>query len=484
MAAPSLEQLSLGVRGMKRKSGLLLHPARGSLHPTEPDAATGEDLPMTPLHHEPTALALAGQIAAGQLSALDATDAAIARIEAADGTINAVVVRDFDRAREAAKAADALPAEQRGPLHGVPMTVKESFNIAGLKTTWGFDHCRDFTASRDAFAVRQLKRAGAVILGKTNVPVALADLQSVNPIYGRTVNPHDHGRSPGGSSGGGAAALAAGMVPLEYGSDIGGSIRTPCSFCGVTGIKPTHGSVSSEGHYYPGTEGADPVLAMTGPMARSTADLSLALDLVTKVPLPRARHTAFKGLRVLVIEENPVAAMDASVAAAIRSAADRAANGGAVVTSGSPLIPDRASMHSAYMKMLNIALAGRFPPDGSPPVTAAQWFAILDDQAKVMRGYARLFEEFDVIFAPVFGTTAFPHDDEPDMRKRTLMINGASEPFAPQLSWIGLATYPGLPSVSVPVGESGGLPIGMQVIAPHWQDQSAIAVAGLVTPRP
>lgn len=430
------------------------------------------------LHNEPSALELAGQIAAGQLSAVEAVDAAIARIERLDETLNAVVVRDFDRARDAAKQLEKR--SEKGPLHGVPMTVKESYNIAGLKTTWGFEHARDFVASEDAHHVKQLKAAGAIILGKTNVPVALADVQSVNPIYGMTMNPHDVERTCGGSSGGSAAALASGMVPLEFGSDIGGSIRTPAHFCGVMGLKPTYGAITIDGHYFPGAEGAAPVLSMTGPMAREAGDLALGLDLTARFPLPRARHNSFKGVRILVIDDVSVAALDAPVGAALRAAADAAADAGAIVDHRSDLIPDRVAMQADYIKMLNIAISGRMPPDGAPVVTAPEWFGLLDKQAVTTRQWEQVFDDYDAIFAPVFGTTAFPHDHEPDMRKRTLMINGRAEPFVPQLSWIAMATYPGMPSVSVPVGGHEGLPIGIQVITPHWQDHSAIALAGLI----
>lgn len=434
------------------------------------------------LHDEPSALELAGQIAAGELSAAEAVDAAIARIERLDGDINAVVVRDFDRAREAAKAADARRAQGvAGPLNGVPMTVKESFNIAGLKTTWGFEHARDFVASEDAHVVRKLKEAGAIILGKTNVPIALADLQSVNPIYGRTNNPHDVTRVPGGSSGGGAAALAAGMVPLEFGSDIGGSIRTPCHFCGVIGLKPTYGAIPSDGHFAPGTSGAAPVLSMTGPMARTTEDLALALDLTAAMPLPRSRHADFNGMRILLLDSHPLAEVDAPVAAALRAAADTAANAGAIISSDSALLPDRAAMHPAYVKLMSNAMAVRVPPSEQyPDIGMRGWLGLLDQQADFTRQWQRLFSEFDAIFTPVFGTSAFTHVDEPDWQKRGLMMNGRETSFVPQIAWIGQATYTGLPAVSVPVGRDGNLPVGIQVITPHWQDHSAIAIAGML----
>jgi amidase len=431
------------------------------------------------LHNEPTARELAAQISRRDLSAIEAVDAAIARIEALDGPINAVVVRDFDRAREAAREADKRGVT--GPLHGVPITVKESYNIAGLKTTWGFEFARDFVAEEDAHAVKRLKAAGAIILGKTNVPVALADLQSVNPIYGRTNNPHDLSRVPGGSSGGGAAALASGMVPLEFGSDIGGSIRTPCHFCGVMGLKPTYGAIPIDGHYFPRAKGAPTVLSMTGPMARSADDLALALDLTTSLPLPRSRHASLKGVRVLMLDHHPLAGLDSGVKAVLRKAADVAANAGAIVETESPALPNREAMHADYVKLLNVAMSARQPPtEEHPEIGVREWLGLLDKQADMIRQWQRLFEDFDAIFTPVFGSAAFPHMDEDDWHKRTLLIDGKKTPFLSQIAWIGQATYTNLPAVSVPLGSDGHLPIGMQVITPHWQDHSAIAIAGML----
>ena len=261
-----------------------------------------------------SATELAAALAARRVSALELADAAIARIEARDGPINAVVVRDFDRARDAAKAADAALARgDRRPLLGLPMTVKESHNVAGLKTTWGFEGFKDYTASEDAVGVARLKAAGAVILGKTNVPPFLADYQSNNPIYGRTGNPWDLTRTPGGSSGGAAAALAAGMVPLEFGSDIGGSIRMPAHFCGVYGHKPSFNLVPTRGHQPPMTPaGAGVLLLVLGPLARTAADLTLALDVLAgpdtadavgyRLALPPARHAKLSDYRVLVLD--------------------------------------------------------------------------------------------------------------------------------------------------------------------------------------
>ena len=195
-----------------------------------------------------TAKELTQALQARKISASELAERAIARIEALDQRLNAVVVRDFERAREVAKAADvALTRGERKPLLGVPVTFKEAFNIGGLPTTWGFPQFKDFVAKEDALIVSRVKSAGAVILGKTNVPLGLADFQAYNDIYGTTNNPWDVGRSPGGSSGGSAAALAAGFGPLSFGSDIGGSLRVPAHFCGVYAHKPTLGLVPVRG---------------------------------------------------------------------------------------------------------------------------------------------------------------------------------------------------------------------------------------------
>lgn len=220
-----------------------------------------------------------------QVSAVELLDRAIARIEADDDKLNAVVVRDFERARAAAIEADrALARGEHGPLLGVPMTVKECANVAGLPTTWGIPGTERIPVTEDAVAVTRLKTAGAVVLGKTNVPLMLADMQSYNAIYGTTNNPWDLARTPGGSSGGAAAALAAGYVPLELGTDIGGSLRIPAHFCGVFAHKPTHGIVPLRGIVPPGTPSLSvPVrqdMAVAGPMARSAGDLALALDVL------------------------------------------------------------------------------------------------------------------------------------------------------------------------------------------------------------
>jgi amidase len=230
-----------------------------------------------------SATQLADALRARRLSSLELTDWLIARIERLDTRLNAVIARDFDRARDAAKAADAgLARGDTGPLLGVPMTVKESFNVAGLPTTWGIPEAKAFSARDDALVVSRVRAAGAVILGKTNVPLVLGDWQSYNAIHGVTRNPWDLERTPGGSSGGSSAALAAGFGPLSLGSDLGGSLRVPAHFCGIAALKPTHGLVPSRGQVPPGAPALprEPDLAVVGPMARTVDDLVRLFDVI------------------------------------------------------------------------------------------------------------------------------------------------------------------------------------------------------------
>ena len=312
-----------------------------------------------------------------EVSALELTDLFIARIEALDGDLNAMPVRDFARAREAAKEADAALARgERQPLLGVPVTIKESYNIAGLPTTWGIPAFKDFVPPEDALAVSRLKAAGAIVLGKTNVPLSLGDWQSYNDIYGATNNPWDKGRSPGGSSGGSSAALAAGFGPLSLGSDIGGSLRVPAHFCGICAHKPTYELVSSRGHLPPGLPAwlAGRHLAVVGPMARCVDDLSLALDIIAgpdeaadgrayRLSLPPARAEKLSDYRVLVIAEHPLLPTSAAVGASLDRLSKQLQAAGAAVRHETPLLPDLGASAKLYVKLLNAFLSAGMPDD-------------------------------------------------------------------------------------------------------------------------
>ncbi|QNK65632.1 amidase family protein [Variovorax sp. PAMC26660] len=427
-------------------------------------------------------------LATRQIGALELCDATIARIEDRDRHINAVVVRDFERAREQARAADAaLGRGERRPLLGLPMTVKESFNVAGLPTTWGFEFARSLPVTEDAVAVARLKTAGAVILGKTNLALALGDYESNNPVYGRTLHPLDATRTPGGSSGGSAAALASGMVSLELGSDIGGSIRVPAHFCGVHGHKPSHGLLPTRGHQFPGYEAASDVLSVIGPLARSAADLELALDVLAgpdtgeamayRLELPRARWPDARGLRVLALTEHPSARTGTDARRAVEDVAARLAKGGARIAHASALLPDLSALQDDYAKLL-VTIVTRGAPHPPASISAHEWLRLLDRRLQLRKRWHLLFESFDVVIAPPFGTAAFEHIDAPDWEHTTLTIDGEPSLYREQLAWSGVATVAGLPSTVAPAGKTAqGLPLGVQIIGPALEDRTTIAVA-------
>ena len=433
----------------------------------------------------------AAALARRDISALELCDAAIARIELRDAAINAVVVRDFERARDQARAADAaLAAGERRPLLGVPMTVKESFNVAGLPTTWGFEHARELRPTEDAVAVVRLKAAGAVILGKTNVPVALSDWQSVNPVYGRSSHPLDPKRTPGGSSGGSAAALAAGMVALELGSDIGGSIRVPAHFCGVFGHKPSHGLLPSRGHDFPGLpSGAPSPVAVIGPLARSARDLDLALGVLAgpdideatayRLELAPPRFERIGSARVLVLTEHPAARTASEVSAAVQTAADSLDRAGAQVRNGVTLLPDLAKLHRVYQAALQTLMTRGMPQLTAPVISAHEWLGLLDVRARFQAQCRELFSAWDLVLMPAFGTVAFEHVDEPVWGRRVLPIDGQDTPYGDQIAWAGLASFVGLPATVAPMATSReGLPIGVQIVGPYGGDRTTIAAAG------
>jgi amidase len=425
---------------------------------------------------EKGAIETAAAIARGETTARAEAEEAISRIEERDRTINAVVVRDFARALLAADEADArLARGERAPLLGVPMTVKEAFNVAGLPTTWGFEEHRGTIATQDAVAVARLKQAGAIILGKTNVPVACADHQAVNPVYGRTLHPLDPERTPGGSSGGGAAAVASGMVPLEVGSDVGGSIRVPAAFTGIWGHKPSTGALSMDGHCFPGTDQVAPPMWVIGPLARDPDDLALALDLLADLDLPRAAPRRPADLRLLVLSAHPFAPIATAIAEAVAGVGEAFARAGARVESDSPLLPDPSAEFDHYMAMLLATLGDRAAVEQQ--LGLAQWFAMLDDQARAISAWDALLSDYDAVIAPAFGVTAFRHDDS-QATERIIDVNGEPTRYGLQLAFPMMAAHANLPATTVPVGtDADGLPIGVQVIARRWHDHDAIAIA-------
>jgi amidase len=459
---------------------------------------------------------LSRALAAGEVSSVELTEDAIARIERFDPVLHAVCVPDLDRARTAASAADAARARgEHRPLLGLPVTVKESFHVAGLPTTWGFPQLRGFVSDTDALAVARMREAGAVLLGKTNVPAGLGDVQSYNDIYGTTGNPFDPGRTPGGSSGGSAAALAAGYGSLSIGSDIAGSLRNPAHFCGVFAHKPTFGLVPGRGHLpppFPLLPG-ERDLAVIGPMARTAADLSLLFDVIAppdeldlgaayRLELPPPRHEQLSGFRVLVLAEHPVIPTATAVREHIDAFAGRLAGAGTRVSRDSPLLPDLTNAAGLFVRMLLSVLGASFPEEvhrqvreevaelepGDQSLHAQslhgivlshrEWLAADAGRRVLRQRWRELFAEFDVVVAPIMPTTAFPHDHS-DTATRRIRIDGTDHPYLDQTALAGVATLPGLPATALPIGLSGGLPVGVQAIGPAWGDRTTLRFAEL-----
>jgi amidase len=431
-------------------------------------------------------LATALAIRTRKISVAEAVDAAITRAGRDDAAIDALAVPDFERACETAREMDNAPRQLNQPLFGVPMTIKESFDVAGLPTTFGHAEFRDQLATRDAALVRRLKAAGAIIIGKTNVPVDLTDWQSFNPVYGRTSNPHDPDRSPGGSSGGSAAAVASGIVPGDFGTDIGGSVRVPAHFCGVWGHKTTWGLIPKHGHDFPGMsrrEGFiaahDSPLSIAGPLARNAADLAVLTEVGAEVPL-RRRPKPLKECRLLAVTALPNAPVDASVMEPTEAALEQLARAGVRIDRTSNLLPDQAQQYRHYLKMMNVVMARGAPAPDGKRATATDWFDLLDAQAACIAQWEALFAEYDFVLAPPAPVLAVPHSDRAVFRG-TLMINGKEEPGGNALALAGLATFPNLPATVLPIGSGtylgSTLPCGMQVIGPRWSDLDCIAAA-------
>ncbi|MFF2628491.1 amidase [Kitasatospora griseola] len=462
---------------------------------------------------------LTAALRAGEVTSAELTEAAIARIERDDKPINAICVPDFDRARAAAHRADRARARgEDRPLLGIPVTVKECFDIAGLPTTFGMPQHRDFVPAEDALQVSRLKAAGAVVLGKTNVPRGLQDIQSFNEIYGTTNNPWNHARTSGGSSGGSAAALASGFGALSIGSDLAGSLRTPAHFCGVYAHKPTLGMLPTRG-MVPPPGPALPTeldLAVVGPMARTARDLTLLLDVMAgpdpltsgvayRLALPPARHERLGDFRVLVVEEHPFIPTGSAVRAGLNRVADALAAGGARVDRHSPLLPDLADTAALYMQFLFSGTVAHFPVDEREQLQAraaalgaddrsldaarlrgmvlshSDWLELNFRREVHRHGWRQLFAEYDAVVCPITPTAAFPHDHHPHPLERLLDIDGVGYPYFDQLVWAGVATMPGLPATAVPTGPSPeGLPVGVQIVGPMFEDRTPLRLAELL----
>ena len=463
-----------------------------------------------------SATVLAGEIRDRHIGCLELLDFYVARAERFNPALNAIVAWQIEGARERARAADAALAkgEVWGPLHGVPMTVKESFNVAGLPTTWGNPPWKDNIAQGNAVLVDRLLEAGAVIYGKTNVPLMLQDAQSYNDIYGTANNPWDKARGPGGSSGGEAAAQAAGLSALGAGSDIAGSLRNPAHYCGIYAHKPSWGLIPTRGHSPTGALTPTDI-SVVGPMARHPEDLDLAMRILAgpdgpqqrawRVELPPPRQRRLGDFRVAVWTQSPLCEIDASVAERLEAATAALVRAGAAVDQRARPPIDDAEHHRLFMLLLRAATASRMgeedfaaqqaiaatlsPEDTSPRAAIARgatlnhraWGAANEARTRLRHAWRDFFQGVDVLVAPVAATAAFPHDHHPDREQRLISVNGRPVRYDEQMFWSGPASLSYLPATAAPLGLTReGLPVGMQIIGAEGDDLTTIEFARLI----
>jgi amidase len=453
---------------------------------------------MADLTAESTAREMVAAIHKREISCAELMDLHLARIAERNPELNAIVSLDEERARDGASEADRTPYDERGPLHGLPWAFKDTHEVAGWRTTHGSPLYADHVPQRDELIVERIRRAGAVPIGKTNVPEFAAGSHTFNTVFGTTRNPHDPTRSAGGSSGGAACALAAGMVPLAEGSDMGGSLRNPASFCGVVGLRPSLGRVPE----WP-KDNQWETTSVGGPMGRSVGDVALLLSVIAgpdpRAPLalgdpgaafaPPVTGAALAALRVALSPDlGGTLQVDHEVAAVVESAGRAMAAAGAQVSSGAPEL-DRADETFRTLRAWHFqARFGRQlaeHPDAfkssladniraGEPLTGADVARAYRDRTALSETMRRFFESYDVLVLPTSQVPPFPADQE-----YPADINGT--PMATYLDWMRsafLITVTGCPAISVPAGTTrDGLPIGVQIVAPHGADRRLLEVA-------
>jgi amidase len=481
---------------------------------------TGAERPVGPAAGTPpadldfaSALQAADAIRRKRVSSVELTRRVFERIDCYGPALNAFVYQTREEALASARKADEALARGKGlgPLHGVPVHVKESFGVAGRPCTWGLEAFRASKAPRDSEVVSRLAGAGAVLVGATNVPENLSDWQSFNRIYGTTNSPWDNRLTPGGSSGGSAAALAAGLGYLSVGSDIGGSIRVPAHFCGVYGHKPTLDLVSEQGQLPGGVwgpPGFSTLLAVAGPMARSASDLLAALKVLggpsgpdTKAwrwELPPSRGRSLTDFRVGYVLDDPIAPVTREVRAVLEPVIATLERSGARMRPGWPTNVRPAELFENYLFHLIAFLESAAPPEArealrkQPPesVTPPNGSSLRSFSDWQQENHRRLafraqwqayFQEVDVFLSPVAFTPAFPHDHSEPMSGRKIASSSGPRPYLEMLSWIAPATLTGCPATAAPVGRTAsGLPVGLQVMGAFWEDATPIVFADLL----
>jgi amidase len=460
-----------------------------------------------------SATVIASAIQARQVSSVELTKLMLDRIEKLNPKINAIVTITAEAAMQRAKEADAALArgEIWGPLHGVPCTIKDTFETAGVRTTAGAPFLKNYIPGQDAVSVARMHDAGMVMLGKTNVPLMAGDWQSYNDLFPASNNPWDPGRTPGGSTGGGAAATAAGLGYLTLGSDIGGSIRVPSHFCGLFGHKPTVDVVPLRGHIPPppGSTNVPNYLAVAGPLARSAADLLLALKVLGGPPpenalayrwtLPPARKKSMREYRFRYVFEHPMCPVTAEVKKRLQAAVDALRKAGATLEEGFPAGIDVADQYMTYLRLLAPVILDRAPEEeleklrNSKPAeddffwrafkeaadgSASKWAEANIHRYAAREAWSKYFEDYDAFLMPVDFIPAFPHDHTPDQNVRVLQTPEGPRRYTDQIFWPSFAVMTGLPATAAPVGlTKDRLPVGIQILGPWLEDATPIFVA-------
>lgn len=459
-------------------------------------------------------------ITSRQISSFELLEIYIERYKKFNKKINALISTNMDNARLRAKQADLAlqTGEKWGRLHGLPITIKDNIEVVGMPCTSGSSDLIHHMPDRNADLVQRLVDEGAIVFGKTNLPLFGDDFQTHNEVFGQTNNPWDHKKTPGGSSGGSAAALATGLTALDIGNDIGGSIRIPASFCGIYGHKPSYGIIPDRGLIPPmpklfkGDYAIQTDIAVNGPLARSAEDLDLALKILVspelpdkkawRIQLPEPRKNALKDFKIGVWLDDPVCPVDSSVGDCLQASIDLLAKSGATISNKKPDISFEESW-DVFIKILNGTLGFGVPPSlfekwlkrendiqGQEEYQTRQikgaiqrhrdWL-ITDCKRQVLREkWARYFKEFDILLCPVTPVAAFSHNHTPWF-SRSIFVNNQHRPYSDMMGWTGLTNVVFLPSTIAPSGFTpDGLPVGIQIVGPYLEDRTPIQLAKLM----
>lgn len=436
---------------------------------------------------------LAAAIRNRQVSATEVVQAHLEVIEQRNPQINAIVTLDAEGALRQAGEVDRLLADSNAgdllpPLLGVPITLKDCHATAGMRTTAGYAPLADYIPEEDGTTAARMRAAGAIIMGKTNVSELLTFAQTFNDLFGRTNNPWNLERTPGGSSGGAGAAVAAMMTPFDIGSDIGGSIRMPANLCGIYGLKPTERRVSNHGHIpdLPGLVRTTRVMNCIGPMARSVDDLELAFRMlagpdgkdteVPPVPVGEVPRVSLDSIRVAWADSFPGAPPAQAIRNAIRSFAGRLEGQVAALEQTLPDISfdDQLEVRRRLRTMVGMAIR----EESASPPTALEYLEVLDARDHYIRVWDAFLREWDVLICPVMMLTAFPHCENGD----PLMVDGeATDHGLATCAYVRPFNLTGHPVVVIPIGlDDDGLPIGLQIVGSRWGDERLLGVARIL----